>query len=156
MQFITAASLFAAALAAPAPQTSDCPNPAHCGEPIDISRYENIDIAEYYLFKGPNGIESINFKLSGDDAKNITCSIGATTLPSETITCGEPDSNYRFVATKPKGDGDADLTIYHQTGVASGKWGEGSVPTYCHSAGGDRTVCTSVGVVDYVTIVIKS
>jgi hypothetical protein len=33
MQFLVAASLFAAALAAPVAQTTDCPNPAHCGPP---------------------------------------------------------------------------------------------------------------------------
>ena len=60
MRFFTAASvLFAAAIAAPtpAPQTSDCPNPAHCGEPADPSKYENVNISDYYLRKN-NGIQA--------------------------------------------------------------------------------------------------
>lgn len=60
MQFIAVASLFAAALAAPAPapQTTDCPNPAHCGTAPDPAKYENIDISDYYLRKN-NGIQSV-------------------------------------------------------------------------------------------------
>lgn len=114
MQFITIASaLFAAALAAPAPQTSDCPNPAHCGGPDDTPR-ENIDISDYYLRKN-DGIQSISFKLSGDNATNIDCSIGPVpTLPSEVVTCGESD--YRFgVIESPNGQADPGLILYHQT-----------------------------------------
>ena len=76
MQFFTVASaLFAAALAAPAPQTSDCPNPAHCGgSPPDPSTYENIDISDFYVRKN-NGIQNAGFKLTGKNATDLECSI---------------------------------------------------------------------------------
>jgi hypothetical protein len=156
MQFLVAASLFAAALAAPVAQTTDCPNPAHCGPP-DTTHYENIDISDYFLRRNGSDITSVNFKLSGDNAKNISCSIGATTLPSETITCGDangPDSGYRFIMTKPTDPSrDADIAIYHQTGQASGLWGEGYVPSYCHAGGDgpDDFICSQVG---FYTLVI--
>jgi hypothetical protein len=153
MQFLVAASLFAAALAAPAAQTPDCPNPAHCGAP-STGPYENVDITDYFLRKNGSDITSVDFKLSGNAGKNISCAIGATTLPSETITCGEPDSMYRFIMTKPTDPSrDADIAIYHQTGQASGLWAEGYVPSYCH-AGGDGPedfVCNQVG---FYTIVL--
>ena len=118
MQFLVAASIFAAALAAPAPQTSDCPNPAHCGEPSPTN-YENIDITDFYLRKN-NGIQAVGFKLSGDDVKDVSCEIGATDLPSEVVTCGpNQEGKYRFGLAKPAdASGDADLVIYHETGLA--------------------------------------
>lgn len=116
MQFITVASaLFAAALAAPTPQNSDCPKPTHCGGSApDPSTYENIDISDYYLRKD-DGIQSISFKLSGNNATNIACEIGAVpTLPSEVVACGESD--YRFgVIESPNGQTGPGLAIYHQT-----------------------------------------
>jgi hypothetical protein len=118
MQFLAVASLFAAALAAPAPQTSDCPNPAHCGTPDNTST-ENVDITDFFLRKDGNSITSVDFKLSGNNATNISCAIGATGLPSKTITCGEPDGAYSFILIEPKGPSrDADLAVYHQTGQA--------------------------------------
>jgi hypothetical protein len=153
MQFLAAASLFAAAFAAPAPQTSDCPNPAHCGTPSP-ERYENINISNFFLRKNGSSIDSVDFKLSGENADNISCAIGATGLPSATITCGEPDSNYRFILIKPTDPSrDADLAIYHQTGQASGLWGEGSVPTYCH-AGGDGPQDFVCNQIDKVTTIV--
>jgi hypothetical protein len=97
MQFIAAASLFAAALAAPMAQTSDCPNPAHCGEP-STTVYENVDISDYTLRKNNGIIESVTFKLKGDEtAEPILCSVGPTpTLPSETVVCGD-NSKYRVI-----------------------------------------------------------
>jgi hypothetical protein len=116
MQFFAVASLFAAALAAPAPQTSDCPNPAHCGTP-STAHTENVDVKDFFLRKDGDSITSVDFKLSGDNATDVSCAIGATGLPSKTITCGEPDSGYRFILIEPKDPSrDADLALYHQTG----------------------------------------
>jgi hypothetical protein len=119
MQFLAAASLFAAALAAPAPQTSDCPNPAHCGAP-DGRNYENINIKDFFLRKDNSGIRAVDFKLSGDEVTDILCAVSATALPSVVVQCGEnQDSDYKFVLTKASDPSrDVDLTIYHQTGVA--------------------------------------
>ncbi|OAL06134.1 hypothetical protein IQ06DRAFT_301178 [Phaeosphaeriaceae sp. SRC1lsM3a] len=150
MQFLTIASLFAAAaIAAPAPQTSDCPNPAHCGTPSDPSKYENVDITDYTLRKNDSGIQSISFKLSGQNATDILCEVSPFTgFPSKTVTCGstDPDSGYRFIAIEPKGEGDADIAVYHQTAPFAGKWAEGSVPAYCHAGGlsPDDFICTQV------------
>ncbi|KAF1841870.1 uncharacterized protein K460DRAFT_292260 [Cucurbitaria berberidis CBS 394.84] len=154
MQFITVASaLFAAAVAAPAPQTTDCPNPAHCG-PADTNQYENINIAEYSLRKN-DGIQSVYFKLSGDNATDLTCQSGPIpTLPSDNVDCGE-GTDYRFVVIKdPNGGSEPGLAINHQTAPFFGKTGTGSVPTYCHAGGNGPNdfVCSQVGA---VTIVIK-
>lgn len=151
MQFITAATLFAAAaLAAPTPQTSDCPNPAHCGTPPDPSTYENVDITDYTLRKNDSGIQSISFKLSGQNGTDVPCSVSAFSgFPSPTVTCGSPapDTGYRFIAIEPKAEGDSDIAVYHQTAPFAGKWAEGSVPTYCRAGGqtADDFICTQVG-----------
>ncbi|KAH7402473.1 hypothetical protein BKA66DRAFT_448833 [Pyrenochaeta sp. MPI-SDFR-AT-0127] len=154
MQFITVASaLFAVALAAPTAQTTDCPNPAHCGEPADPASYENIDITDYYVRKN-EGIQNVSFKLSGNNATGISCEIGAVpTIPSEVVTCGESD--YRFgVVEDPNGGSEAGIAVYHQTSPFAGKWGQGSVPTYCRAGGNGPNdfVCNQVS---EVTIVIQ-
>ncbi|KAF9699084.1 hypothetical protein EKO04_003090 [Ascochyta lentis] len=153
MQFFTVASaLFAAALAAPAPQTTGCPNPAHCGPASDPSQYENIDISEFYLRKN-NGIQNAGFKLTGNNVTDIACEIGVVpTLPSEIITCG--NSSYRFGLTQGK-ESDYGLAIYHQTAPFAGKMAIGDVPTYCHAGGDgpDDFVCSQANA---LTIVITS
>ncbi|KAF2856881.1 hypothetical protein T440DRAFT_412218 [Plenodomus tracheiphilus IPT5] len=158
MQFITlAAALFGAAIAAPAPQTSDCPNPAHCGEPPAPGTYENIDISEYTLRKNNGTVQAVSFKLSGDDAKDLLCETGAVpTLPSEVVTCG--DSKYRFglVASPTEGDVNPGLAVYHETGIASGKFAIAQGPNvYCHAGGNGPQdfVCQQV---DFYTVVITN
>ncbi|KAH7078934.1 hypothetical protein BKA63DRAFT_488630 [Paraphoma chrysanthemicola] len=154
MQFIAAASLFAAVLAAPTPQTTDCPNPAHCGPAPDPATYENIDIADYYLRKN-NGIQAVGFTLSGDSAKNVSCSIGASTVPSEVVTCGTSD--YRFGLIEPEAGSfsDVGLAIYHETSPFAGKSGNVTVPTYCRAGGNgpDDFVCSQTS---FVTVVITA
>jgi hypothetical protein len=152
MQFFTVASaLFAAALAAPAPQTTGCPNPAHCGgSPPDPSTYENIDVSEFYLRKN-DGIQNAGFKLSSNGNATISCEIGAVpTLPSEVVTCGSSD--YRFGLVKGQ-ESDYGLAIYHQTSPFAGKYNVGDVPTYCHAGGNGPNdfVCSQVNA---LTIVI--
>ncbi|KAJ4305579.1 hypothetical protein N0V90_001110 [Kalmusia sp. IMI 367209] len=152
MQLLALTTLFAAALAAPAPQTTDCPNPAHCGGSApDPSTYENIDISDFYLRKNP-GIQNAGFTLAGANG-TVQCEIGAVeSLPSEVQICG--DSKYRFGLIESESDGEAGLRLYHETGLASGKTGEGSVPIYCHAGGNgpDDFVCQQVNA---VTIVIQ-
>lgn len=140
MQFFTIASaLMATALAAPsvAPRGTT----------------ENIDISDLFVRKTGNDIVAFDFKLSGDDAKNLTCSTGAIAeLPSETTTCG--DSKYRFVLTK--GDQtEFSLTIYHELGPAFGRWAAKDIVTYCRAGGNgpDDFIC---GQVNKDTIVISS
>jgi hypothetical protein len=128
MQFITVASLFAAAaLAAPAAIPQDTP-----------TYVETVTVTKFFLRKNTETgtIDSVDFKLSGDDATNISCAISAPTLPSETTNCG--DSDYRFVLTKSTdATSEVELWIYHQTGQASGLWNVAPAPAlYCH-AGGD-------------------
>ncbi|KAJ8110291.1 hypothetical protein OPT61_g6833 [Boeremia exigua] len=152
MRFTIAVSaLFAAVLAAPAPQTSDCPNPAHCGSAPDPSTYENVDITGLYIRKN-NGIQNAGFKLTGDNATDLACEIGPVAeLPSEVVTCG--DSKYRFGLTKGESS-EFGLAVYHETGLASGKYLIGDVPTYCRAGGNgpDDFVCNQVG--DYLTFVL--
>jgi hypothetical protein len=95
MQFLTIASLFAAALAAPTPQTTDCPNPAHCGGPPDPAHYENVDITDWSLRKNNGTIQSVYFKLSGENATDLVCETGVIpSLPAPVVNCG--DSDYRY------------------------------------------------------------
>lgn len=152
MQFLTAATLFAVALAAPAPQTTDCPNPAHCGGSApDPSTYENINISDFFLRKNP-GIQAAGFTLSGNNG-TADCQIGAVeSLPSEVQICGE--TKYRFGLIEGEDEGASYVRIYHETGLASGKSGEGSVPIYCHAGGNgaDDFVCQQT---NEVTIVIN-
>jgi hypothetical protein len=119
MQFFITASIFAAAaLAAPAPVPQD-DAPA---------RTENVEITDFTLRKNieTGDISNVNFKLSGDDATSLSCAFSDPTLPSETVTCGAPDSNYRVILVKPtEANYDVDLSIYHQTGQASGLWTSG-------------------------------
>jgi hypothetical protein len=116
---LTVASLFAAALAAPAPQTTpteDCPNPAHCSGPPDSANYENIDITDYSLRTNNGTIQSVYFKLSGENATDLVCKTGVIpSLPAPVVTCG--DSDYRFGMVGPM-NGDYGLAIYHQTSPA--------------------------------------
>lgn len=154
MQFTFAAvsALLATALAAPAPQTTGCPNPAHCGgSPPDPSTYENVDIADLYIRKN-NGIQSASFKLTGANATDLACEIGVVPeLPSEVVTCG--DSDYRFGLTKGENT-EFGLAIYHQTAPFSGKYLIGDAPTYCRAGGNgpDDFVCSQTS--DYLTFVI--
>jgi hypothetical protein len=117
MQFFALAALFgAAAMAAPAPQTPDCPNPAHCVGPPDPSTYENINFKDYFLRKTNGTITSVSFKLSGNNATDLECSGGPfPTLPGPVLTCG--DSKYRFGMTKDI-NGDFPIAIYHELGTA--------------------------------------
>jgi hypothetical protein len=156
MQFLTLASVFAAALAAPAPQTSDCPNPAHCGAAPDPAHYENVNIEDYSLRKNNGTIQSVYFKLSAGNATDLVCQTGATpSLPGPVVICG--DSDYRFGLTAPQnGTSDAGLAIYHETSPFAGKWAIGPAPpTYCHAGGNgpDDFVCSQVSA---YTIVITS
>ncbi|KAJ4384234.1 hypothetical protein N0V86_001081 [Didymella sp. IMI 355093] len=152
MQFFTIASLFAAAaVAAPAPQTTDCPNPAHCGGAPDVSKYENVDISDFSLRRN-DGIQNASFKLSGNNGTDISCEIGAVpSLPSEVVACGTSD--YRFGLTKGESS-EYGLAIYHQTSQFSGKWAIGDVPTYCHAGGNGQNdfICAQVTA---LTIVIQ-
>jgi hypothetical protein len=154
MQFFTVASaLFAAALAAPAPQTTGCPNPAHCGGSApDPSSYENINISDFYLRKN-DGIQNAGFKLSGNNVTDISCEIGAVpSLPSEVVTCGTSD--YRFGLVKGQ-ESDYGLAIYHQTSPFAGKYSTGDVPTYCHAGGNGPNDFVCSQAVDELTIVIN-
>jgi hypothetical protein len=160
MQFITAATIFAAAaLAAPTPQTSDCPNPAHCGQ-VSPTVYENVDITDFSLRKNNGVIQSVNFKLTGDEAKTpISCSIPEfTSFPSEMVTCDNGNSKYRVVMIKPKEEGaDADMAIYHETGPAVGLWQEAPLPpNYCHAGGNgvNDFICSQVPNSPVYTVVL--
>jgi hypothetical protein len=123
MQFLIAASIFAAALAAPAPVPKD-------DAPAST---ENVYVTDFYLRKNieTGKISSVDFKLSGKNATNIACDFSNPTLPSDTVTCGAPDSNYRVILVKPtEANHDVDLSIYHQTGQASGLYTSGTFTSH--------------------------
>lgn len=108
MRFTLAAAtaLFGAiATAAPAAQSTGAPDP---------NTYENIDIADFTVRKN-DGIQSVSFKLSGKDAKDLDCSASNPGLPSEVITCGE--TKYRFALYSGQ-ESEFALRIYHELGLA--------------------------------------
>ena len=83
-------------------------------------RSENIDISDFTVRKdqGPDQtkINAVSFKLSGDDATDLTCSKSNPELPSDVITCGE--SKYRFALTEGSDDYEFGLRVYHELGTA--------------------------------------
>ncbi|KAF9875116.1 hypothetical protein CkaCkLH20_07382 [Colletotrichum karsti] len=144
MQFTlaTVAALFgASAIAAPAPQATDAPNPS-----------ENIEITNFSVRKQENGtLTNVNFSLTGRDATDLACVGANPALPSEVITCGE--SKYRFTLREGT-ESEFALRIYHELGLAVGFWGEGDVPSYCHAGGLGDLLCTQVN--SPTTIVIDN
>ncbi|KAL1638573.1 Effector protein PevD1 [Diplodia intermedia] len=138
MRFSIAA---AAALCGAIATTTAAPTAPSTGAP-DPASYENIDIADLTVRKN-DGVRSVSFKLSGDDAADLDCSASDPGLPSDVITCG--GSKYRF-ALYSGGESEFALRIYHELGLAAGFYGEGEVPTYCHAGGNgpDDFVCSQV------------
>lgn len=173
MQFFTLAALFgAAAMAAPAAQTPDCPNPAHCQGPPDVNSYENVNFKDYTIRKNNGTLQSVSFKIDGRNATDLSCVGGPyPTLPAPIVNCG--DSKYRFAMTKDI-NGDYPITLYHELGTAYvhrvtqtlddrltyansvGFWGQGVVPTYCHAGGNGPNdfVCSQVA--QYTLVIAAS
>jgi hypothetical protein len=112
MQYLSLIPFLTLAAAAPNP-TSTPPSP---------DTYENIDITDFSVRKaqGPDQdtptIDAVSFKLSGDDATDLTCAASSPDFPSEVITCGE--SKYRFVLQPGTDGNEFGLTLYHELGPA--------------------------------------
>ncbi|KAI9901062.1 hypothetical protein N3K66_002879 [Trichothecium roseum] len=111
---------------------------------------ENVDISDLTVRKTsgePTTIQSVSFKLKGDDADGLACEASNPAFPSEVITCGE--SKYRFVisAGEPADESEFGLRVYHELGTAVGSTGFGNVPTYCRAggAGPNDFVCQQTG-----------
>ncbi|KAI0377699.1 hypothetical protein F5Y04DRAFT_263497 [Hypomontagnella monticulosa] len=123
---------------------------------------EDVSITSFSVHKaGANGtsagvVDGVSFKLSGENATDLSCSATASTinsgLPTEVITCG--DSKYRFALLEGPDTATFTLRVYHELGLGVGFYGYGDVPTYCHSGGLDNMVCS--GVQDPVVIHIDS
>lgn len=123
-----------------------------------LTSLQNLQIMDFFLRKNNDGLRSINFKLTGDNVTNVPCSLDLATQPDAVTTCGDgADTNYRFGVNKPfdASSSTANLTFYHQTSTAWGKWGAGSIPTYCHAGGDgvDDLACSQIG---QVTVSITS
>ncbi|TEA16310.1 Effector protein PevD1 [Colletotrichum sidae] len=129
----TVTALFgAAALAAPAPQAEPLPN-------------ENVKIADFAVRKGLNGtITNVYFSLTGNNATDLPCSGANPAFPSDVINCVNSDSKYRFTLRKGTKT-DYALRIFHELSIAAGFWGEGDVPSYCHTGGLGQVTCNQVG-----------
>ncbi|KAI9151369.1 Effector protein PevD1 [Paramyrothecium foliicola] len=135
--------------------------PANVARQEETRPSENINIKDFLVrkYNEPNGTVTINvvdFKLSGDDATDLSCTAQSPEwpIPSEVVTCG--DSKYRFSLQPGSEEGEEfSLRVYHELGLAVGYWGQGDVPTYCRAGGngaGDF-VCTQVA---ETTIVIDN
>ncbi len=83
---------------------------------------ENIAISNFTVRKdsSPSGtkINVVDFKLSGKDASNLSCTAQSPDFPTpkEVTTCG--DSKYRFSLHAGKDGNEFSLRIYHELGLA--------------------------------------
>ncbi|EUC47683.1 hypothetical protein COCMIDRAFT_34751 [Bipolaris oryzae ATCC 44560] len=125
MRFLTLTTLLATASAVPT-----------LYQRSPVGNVEPVLITDYSLRKTNGTIQNVNFHIHGFQARNVSCAAGPIlSLPSETVTCGA--SNYRFVLSPLNGTDPNQyaLSVYHQTGIASGKYATGTVPTYCVAGG---------------------
>lgn len=122
MRFTTAtiATLFSASvLAAPAWHV---PRQVDNNDPMS----EDVSITLFSVHKaGANGtsggvVDGVSFKLSGEDATDLSCSATASTvtsgLPTDIITCG--DSKYRFELLEGPDASTFTLKVHHELGQA--------------------------------------
>ncbi|KAI1473090.1 uncharacterized protein F4812DRAFT_411554 [Daldinia caldariorum] len=87
---------------------------------------EDVSITNFSVHKaGANGssagtVDGVSFKLSGKDAKDLSCSATAKDvtngLPTDVITCG--DSKYRFELLAGSDASTFTLRVYHELGLA--------------------------------------
>jgi hypothetical protein len=102
-----------------------------------------VTVTKFFLRKNTETgtIDSVDFKLSGDAGSESSCAIRNPTLASATTHCGQEDTwarDYRFVLTKSEdASRKVTLSLYHQTGIASGLWNEAPAPALYCPAGGD-------------------
>ncbi|KAH8595608.1 hypothetical protein B0O99DRAFT_622262 [Bisporella sp. PMI_857] len=134
-------ALFGAiAMAAPAPQ-------------VEPTNTENVDVSGFTVRKhGEAGTtwDAVEFSITADNATDLICSASNPAYPiSEVYTCG--DSKYRFALLTGE-ENEFALRLYHELGLAFGRWGEGDIPTYCHAGGNGPTdfVCQQVSATTYV------
>ncbi|USP82864.1 hypothetical protein yc1106_10138 [Curvularia clavata] len=126
MKFFIAAALFAGAAVA-------LPAASECGEMVTIT--------DYSLRWNFNQVESVSFKLSGNNATDLECtspSGAIQQIPSPVYTCG--DSKYRFGLQPVQSgfnmnDPQYNIAVYHETGPAVGLYAQTQVPTYCRAGG---------------------
>ncbi|KAI2772758.1 hypothetical protein F4815DRAFT_416779 [Daldinia loculata] len=111
---------------------------------------EDVSIADFYVHKaGASGtsagtVDGVSFKLTGHDAKDLSCLATASQItsgvPTSVITCG--DSKYRFALLDSPDASTFTLQVFHELGTAYGFSGRGNIGTYCHSGGLDNVVCS--------------
>lgn len=113
-------------------------------------RTEDISITDLFVRKHVTGseerIDSVGFKLSGDNATDLDCVAQNPEFPDpkRATDCGT--SKYRFTL-RPGRDGSGFmLRIYHELGTAVGLWGQGNCPLHCHTGGSGPSdvACTQV------------
>ncbi|KAI1340862.1 hypothetical protein F5Y15DRAFT_414586 [Xylariaceae sp. FL0016] len=155
MKFTTAFPAFlATALAIPTPQTVNPRDDPQYTETISISSFS----VHEALTTSANGStvatpDGADFLLTGHNATDLSCSGSFSGgLPTEVIACG--DSPYSFALYPGATSGSFALRLYHALGVATGYYGEGEVPVYCHAGGGSALSCAQV--VTPVNITIDS
>ncbi|GAB0135923.1 hypothetical protein EsDP_00004244 [Epichloe bromicola] len=100
-----------------------------------------------YVTGGDKRIDSVTFKLSGDNATDLDCAAQSPEFPNpqRPTTCGT--SKYRFTL-RPGTDGsEFSLRLYHELAPAVGLWGDKNCPLYCHAGGRgpSDSACTQVG-----------
>ncbi|XXG95733.1 hypothetical protein Hte_002003 [Hypoxylon texense] len=135
------------------------PSVPHAARQDDDPMSEDVTITDFAVHKaGANGtsagvVDGVGFVLGGEDATDLSCSATADEvagLPTGVVTCG--DSKYRFALLAGPDSSTFTLRVYHELGLASGFYGYGDVPTYCHSGGLDNVVCSQVQTPVTITI----
>jgi hypothetical protein len=113
--FTVATSLFAA-LAAAAPASNVARQDSDPSENIEIKDFL---VRKYNEDSGSVTINVVDFKLSGDNATDLSCTAQNPPWPepTEVFTCG--DSKYRF-SLQPGQEGGEEfgLRVYHELGTA--------------------------------------
>jgi hypothetical protein len=143
MHAFTLATGFLAALASAAPAATSARQDS--GEDITIT---NFLVRKYNQDNGTKTINVVDFKLSGDDATDLSCSASNPEFPNPNNVNTCSDSKYSF-SLHPglTDDVEFSLRVYHELGTAFGYWGYSDVPTVCRAGGngaGDY-VCTRSG-----------
>ncbi|KAH9434814.1 hypothetical protein MCOR02_003778 [Pyricularia oryzae] len=140
-----AATLFGAAIAAPAPQASPAPAP-NPKETVLLSKFK----AFHQLVEGP--VNEVSFVISTHKEVGVAayvCSAVSQQAPlalkPTTFNCagGVPEKDiYRFQVNEVDTAANTyNMTIYHQTAPAYGLWGEIKLDTTCRPEGVRSEYC---------------
>ncbi|KAL5119547.1 hypothetical protein ACEQ8H_002612 [Pleosporales sp. CAS-2024a] len=110
------------------------------GADLSPKVYENVDISGFYIrqYTESGVISHVSFNLTGNEAKDVVCTIDSPILPTKTTACGSSKYSFSLVQTKLHEVGVVDIQIFHQTGTIVGLWAQvPEPPVTCYNTGFD-------------------